>query len=134
MIIYAAVVSISGAIDKYVLNFMQPGLYQVIGYILPALLTVLFIPGTIANIKPILKPSKSRLNSILSSFLLAAATFSYFYSYRSGGEISKVGPISQSSVILTVVLGIIFLKEKQNLKNKLIGAMIVCIGVVLMKI
>ncbi|MBI4099882.1 hypothetical protein HY440_02645 [Candidatus Microgenomates bacterium] len=42
---------------------------------------------------------------------------------------SSIGPMRATSVILSVILAAIFLKERNNLRNKLIGAMVTVVGV-----
>lgn len=133
LIIYALIFSIAGTLDKYILNYFTPGAYQVIAFILPATFTMFFIPGTIKNMKPLLSVNKNNAYLVISSITYTIAALSMYTAYKVGGEISKVGPISQASIILTVILGIIFLKERENLAKKLIGSLIVFAGVLLMK-
>ena len=55
-----------------------------------------------------------------------------FFAYQVGGKASVIGPLSATKVIVTVVLAIIFLKERDNITKKLVGSMIAVIGVVLL--
>ena len=56
----------------------------------------------------------------------------FLFALASGGNVSQVGTIRQASVILTVVLAAIFLNEKDNLIRKIIAAILVTFGVILL--
>ncbi|NMC60639.1 MAG: hypothetical protein GYA51_14835 [Candidatus Methanofastidiosa archaeon] len=45
--------------------------------------------------------------------------------------LSKLSPITKASIILIVLLGAIFLKERLNLTKKLIAAVVLSIGAIL---
>jgi uncharacterized membrane protein len=45
---------------------------------------------------------------------------------------SQLTPLSKSSIILTVILAAIFLQEKSNLKQKVVAALLVTVGAVLL--
>jgi len=50
------------------------------------------------------------------------------------GDISKVIPVTQSSLIFGVALGIIFLREKERLPQKIVGTLIIVSGIILINI
>lgn len=56
----------------------------------------------------------------------------YLMALAYGGNTAQVGTIRQSSVIVTVLLAIIFLNERDNLGRKLIAAILVTFGVFLL--
>jgi len=56
----------------------------------------------------------------------------YLLALAYGGNTAQVGTIRQASVIVTVLLAIIFLKERGNLGRKLIAAALVTVGVFLL--
>ncbi|TSC53267.1 MAG: hypothetical protein LiPW16_442, partial [Microgenomates group bacterium LiPW_16] len=58
---------------------------------------------------------------------------SVYTAYLVGGEASRIIPVNQSSVILTVILAAIFLKEKEKLARKLIGSILVVLGVMFLR-
>ena len=134
MMFYAFIMSASTALDKFILNSLSVGVYQVLAYILPAILTMIFIPASIKNMGPLFKLNKSNLQVVASAVLHTIAAFSVFTVYKFGGELSKVGPITQTSTVLTVLLGILLLGERQNALRKIIGAAIVVVGVVFIKV
>lgn len=67
--------------------------------------------------------------------ILAGALFGVFelflFMALKYGEASKVIPVSQSSLIFTVLLGIVFLKEREKIGQRLLGMLIVAAGIVL---
>ena len=64
--------------------------------------------------------------------LWGAAAVTIFMAYEAGGTVTQIGPLGQISTILTVLLGITFLKERENWLQKLIGAIVIFSGVVLL--
>jgi len=134
VLLYAGITACSAILDKYLLVYFDSvPTYQVLAFILPAILTVLFFPGSISKIKPLLRLNKNNFFIILSALLLNIATFVFYYALNIGGQISIAGAIWQSSTIFSVLLGIIFLNEKNNLNKKIFGSIIVVLGIILLK-
>lgn len=50
------------------------------------------------------------------------------------GEVSIVAPLCALSVILNVIVGYFFLKEKDNILKKIIAALLILIGIILIKV
>jgi uncharacterized membrane protein len=50
------------------------------------------------------------------------------------GEVSIVAPLCALSVILNVIVGYFFLKEKDNMLKKIIAALLIIIGIILIKV
>jgi len=70
---------------------------------------------------------------LLIGIFFSIFLISFYLAYQSGGNISQLSPISQSAVIVTVVLAAIFLKERKHLIRKIIAAFFVSIGVLLLR-
>lgn len=90
---------------------------------------MVFIVGsynTIAAISGI-----SLLFLVLSGLSTGASWICYFKAL-SMGDVNKVVPIDKSSTVLTVLLAIILFGETQNLAVKLIGTLLLAIGIFLM--
>ncbi len=64
------------------------------------------------------------VNDVLATFTLLAA-------YQLGRNASQIVPLSSLTTILTVLLGITILKEKDNMVNKILGSVIIVLGVIL---
>lgn len=72
------------------------------------------------------------------AIILTAITWSYMIlaqlrAYQLG-NVSVVAPLCALTVILNVIVGYIFLKEKDNLMKKIISALLIIIGVILIKV
>lgn len=132
--LYTLCISIASALDKFAVGFFSAGLYQVIIYIVPALLTLLFIPGTAAKIRPLIKAGKTTALILFTCILQAAATLSLYRAYQRGGELSVVGPLSQTSTVLTILFGILVLNERWNLRRKLFGVSLAILGVIFIRV
>lgn len=67
---------------------------------------------------------------------LAAGLFSVFelalFTALAIGEASKVTPVTQSSLIFTLIGGYIFLNERSHMKQKIIGSILIALGILLM--
>ena len=131
VMLYAVITGVAAILDKHLLDyFSNSTTYMIFSYLLPALLTAVFIPDSISKIKPIIKFNKVNLLIIGSAILLNAATYCLFSALKNGGQISVAGPIWQSSVIYSVIWGILFLKERQNAIKKISGSILVFIGII----
>lgn len=132
-LLYAFLISNAYALDKFALGYFSICLYQVVIYIIPAIITVVFIPGTAGKIKYLLRPQKNNYLILLSCVIQMVSTLALYGAYQVG-ELSVVGPIAQTSTVLTITFGMLMLREKWNLKRKIAGIIITLIGVVFLKI
>ncbi len=98
-------------------------------YILPAIFTVLFIPNTLEKVKYLVKPGKNTFMMLLCAIFQMISTLALYGAYKYGGELSVVGPLAQTSTVLTIIIGIVVLKERWNLKRKVIGIVVTLVGV-----
>ena len=90
---------------------------------------MVFIIGsvnTIAQITP-----KSLLFMILSGIATGASWICYFKAL-SVGDVNKVVPVDKSSTVLTVLLAIILFSETNHIAVKLVGTVLLAVGIFLM--
>ena len=90
---------------------------------------MVFIVGsvnTIAQITP-----KSLLFLILSGIATGASWICYFKAL-SVGDVNKVVPVDKSSTVLTVLLAIILFSETNHIAIKLVGTVLLTVGIFLM--
>ena len=90
---------------------------------------MVFIVGsvnTIAQITP-----KSLLFLILSGIATGASWICYFKAL-SVGDVNKVIPVDKSSTVLTVLLAIILFSETNHIAVKLVGTVLLAVGIFLM--
>lgn len=131
-ILYAILISCAYALDKYLLNYFSVALFQVIIYIVPALMTMVFIPNTYEKMKCLVKPQKSNYLILLCCFFQMLSTLALYAAYKIG-DLSLIGPLAQTSTILTIIIGIVVLKERWNLKRKIIGIILTVLGIVFIR-
>ncbi len=114
--------------DAFLLNHFEAPSYSAIAFLFPALLLLAIRPKSISKFRLFL--DKKRLfRMVIASFLLGVGTLGVYYSYQRGGDASQIMPISQSSVILVVILAFIFLKERNRFTQKVIGSLLAFIGI-----
>lgn len=75
--------------------------------------------------------SKSLLFLILSGIATGASWICYFKAL-SLGDINKVVPIDKSSTVISVILAIVILNETEHLAVKIVGTIILTIGIFMM--
>lgn len=99
-----------------------------------------FLPGTILALA---FPKKTRqirklmnfkaLSHIgIFSFFYGVSAITYYQALNSGASVSQLSPISRASIIVTVILAALFLGERKHLGRKIISAVLVSIGVLLL--
>ncbi|AET70409.1 putative membrane protein [Desulfosporosinus orientis DSM 765] len=132
-IIYAFIISSAYALDNIALNSFSVVFYQILVYALPGVFTIIFIPKTLGKLKYFLKPRKNTLFIFLSAIFQMISTLALYAAYKYGGELSVVGPLAQTSTVFTILIGIIFLKERWNLKRKIVGIILALAGLILLK-
>jgi drug/metabolite transporter (DMT)-like permease len=115
----------------FILQSMDASNYQIYFYLVPVLALLLAQPHIIKKISYYFKLDRSLKVTALAIFdTLGMLTL--FAAYQAGGKASILGPLSATKIIVTVVLAILFLKERDNIPRKLIGAVITVFGVILL--
>lgn len=97
----------------------------------------LFVSGIIMYLLLLIKGGKNRALSLKGSYkslIIAGIIFAIFeltqFSALSIGQASLVTPVSQSSMIFTLIGGYMFLKERDYLKQKIIGGVLITAGII----
>jgi len=117
--------------DAYILKTYEAFSYTAISSLLPGiLLLILFLP----NFLKLIKTMNIKFIAIMIVFciLYVAQAIAYYFAFEKGAPVSQLSPLIRSSVVLTVILGAIFLKERDNLLRKVIASIIMLIGVLLL--
>ena len=89
---------------------------------------MVFVTGVQKQIADI--SSKSMIFLILSGIATGLSWLCYYYAIQKG-PVSKVAPIDKISVVITMFLAFIFLKEQVELKT-IIGGILITAGTVVM--
>ncbi len=83
------------------------------------------MPHVIASLRKIDK------NLFIYSILYATAAIAFYLAIEAGALVGQVSSVARSSIILTVILSGILLKERKNIGKKIVGAILTTIGVIL---
>jgi drug/metabolite transporter (DMT)-like permease len=118
--------------DALILREADALSYTSLAFLLPGLLILAVRPKLLRNLRSLLKPSVLFKMSIFAIFYSASAITVYL-AYQQGGDAAQLGFISQSVAILTVILAVIFLGEREHLAKKSFAAILATIGVLLLK-
>ncbi len=103
-----------------------------IGFFLPGLIVLVLFPKSIVKMRSILVPLKlGRI--LLFSLLYLSGAIAIFAAYSYGGEASKIYPIGKAEVIITTILGVIFLKEYDHPIRKILAVLTTFAGVLLLR-
>lgn len=118
--------------DTFILRQSDALSYTALAFLLPGLLILAMKPGAIKDTRLFLKPYVLLRMTILV-FFSSIATITAYLAYQQGGAASQLAAITQSAVILTVILAAIFLRERSHLPRKFIAAVIATAGVLLIR-
>lgn len=88
---------------------------------------IVFFQGTYKQVGSI---SKFSLVFLILSGITTGLSWLFYFRALQIGDVSKVSPIDKLSLVLTIILGAIILKEKVNLMI-VFGALIMSIGAIL---
>ena len=94
---------------------------------LPVLALLLLRPRTVRKISYYFKPRYALGVSVLA-LCDTVGTICFFYAYQAGRNAAQIVPLGGLITNNSVLLGIIFLKERTHIPNKLIGALVTVAG------
>jgi uncharacterized membrane protein len=118
--------------DAFILKTYNAVSYTSVMLFLPGVLLLAFRPSVIKAFGR-LKNLKYSKNMLLLTIFYSAQAVAYYTALHVGADASQAAPISKVSIILTVLLALIFLKEKENLLLKLLSTVLVTVGVLLVR-
>lgn len=126
----AILFGIANTNDRYLVQSFEPYSYVVLGFLLPGITIAMLNPSKIKNIKTYFhRAFISKMALLCLLYGIAAVTF--FAALQLSTNSSQIFTINAFGAILTVILSIIFLKERDALARKLIGATVSLIGLLL---
>lgn len=126
----AMMFGIANTNDRYLVGFFDPYAYVIIGFALPGMLVASLYPRKLIYIKNYLNRT-FMLKMFLLCFFNGLAAIAFFTALQLAPNSSQVFTFNTFSAILTVILSIIFLKERDYLARKLLGATVSLIGLIL---
>jgi uncharacterized membrane protein len=83
------------------------------------------IPNVLASVSTINR------NLVIYSILYASSSIAFYLAIENGGLVGQVSSIYRASIILTVILSAVFLQERKHMLQKVAGAVLTTIGVLL---
>ena len=133
-IIFALLSAFFGGIavinDMFILNTYEAFSYTTIMSILPGFVLLLVFPKQLIKNYRLFNLKIIKTMTLLA-FFYSIQAITYYLAIEQNAPISKLSPLSKSSIILTVLLAAIFLKEKTHIPKKILAAIIVTVGAVL---
>ncbi len=118
--------------DAYMINnFDSIPSFMLLSFIFPIIPVLIYKPSEISHLNIYFR-SKIFIVIFITSLSLAFGGIAYYLSYKSGGDISQISPITQFSLIIAEIIAILFLNERSNLRNKMIGSILAFVGILLL--
>ena len=112
-------------------NFNLP-FYVAISLGVPAILIFIFEKIKISDIKSEFENGNKKA-IIITGITWSLSILTQLRAYQLG-EVSIVAPLCALSVILNVIMGYIFQKEIENMPKKIIAAILIILGIILIKV
>jgi drug/metabolite transporter (DMT)-like permease len=116
--------------DRVLVKFFDPYSYVVLGFFLPGLLIAVLYPNKIGKLKIYFKRSFIFKMSLLC-MLYGLSAVAFFAGLQTTPNSSQAFAINAFGGVLTVILSIIFLKEKDYIARKVVGTILSLAGLLL---
>lgn len=129
-LIAAVLFGLANTNDRFLVRYFDPYSYVVLGFLLPGLLIGVIYPNKLSLIKVYLEKTVI-YKMILLCLLYGLAAVAFFASLQNAPNSSEIFSVNAFGAIITVLLSIIFLKERDYLVRKIIGAIISLSGLLL---
>lgn len=116
--------------DRIALSSMSLYPYVSLAFVAPALFILMLNPSNIYKIKS-LAQSRIFTKIFFLCIVYALSAITFFIALQKGTNSSQVATVNLTSVIITVLMAILILKEKENMKRKLFAAVLSFFGLLL---
>ena len=123
--------AISETLSFYILRNFDVFSFMVYASLLVTLILIIVKPKIIKKLQFYLKP-KYALYIIITSFNDGVANILAFLAYQIGRNALQIGPLGATGTLVTVILGIIILKERNNMLQKILGSILAVLGTILL--
>ncbi len=117
--------------DAYILRFYDALSFIPVISTLTGIVVLVIHPNKISKFFVDLRTVNSNLR--IFTFLYVIGAISFYYPISQGILVSQMSSIGRVSIILTVILAMIFLKERLHIGKKILGAILTTIGIMLIK-
>jgi len=116
--------------DRFMLKTFNLYPYVSIAFIFPAVFTALVKPKHLKSLRVFADKTIFK-NMVFLCLFYTVSSLTFFRALQIAPNSSQVVAVNLTSVILTVLLAIVFLKERENLRRKILGAVLSFIGLLL---
>lgn len=113
----------------YVDKYADPATWSAISFLGPALILIITRPTSVRKMRPFLN-RKTLIRMILLGILYSTSALTILLAYKHGNS-ALIAPLQQASIITTVVLAVVFLRERNRLWQKALATLICFVGVLL---
>jgi len=127
----AIAVGVANTNDRFLLGSFNVPLYITTAYISTGLLIAVLYPRELKNIKIFFNPKMFR-NILVISLISVFSSITFFAALQLAKNSSQVASLSLTSVIVTVLISVIFLKERDNLVKLLIASVLSFVGLLML--
>lgn len=118
--------------DTHILKTYDAVSYTPVMSLLPGIILLALNPQVVGKFKQYAKISYIK-NLFLFSLFYGIQAVCYYAALNLGANASQMAPLFRAEIILTVILAVIFLQEKENMPTKILGAIIAAVGVILIR-
>lgn len=115
----------------YILRNYDSSNFLIYSYLLPVVALLLLKPKSIMKLKYYFLKGRA-IKVVLLSLCDTFGMLFLYLAYQVGRNAAVIGPLRSTNIIVTVILAIIILKERVNIKNKIIGSILAVAGVTLL--
>ena len=116
--------------DRFLLRTFELYPYVAIAFVFPAIFTAIIKPKHLKHLRVFAERTILKKMLFLCLFY-SVSSLAFFRALQVAPNSSQVVAVNLTTVILTVLLAVIFLRERKNLGRKLLGATISFIGLLL---
>lgn len=117
--------------DRYILKFANIYPYLVFDFVAPSLLLLLFYFKDLPQFKKFLE-IKTAFQLLVLCVIYAVSATTFLSALKYGENVSQISVINLTSVIITVILALIILKETDGWVKKIAGAILSFVGLLLL--
>jgi len=121
----------SETISFFIIRSFDVLSYMLYGSIFITTILVVLRPKIIKKLSFYFKPKRA-LNIIITSSNDALANICGYTAYQIGRNALQIGPLGATGTLVTVLMAIIFLKERDNLLQKIVAAVLAVFGAILL--
>jgi drug/metabolite transporter (DMT)-like permease len=121
--------ALGATFDKKLSSLGNPLSYVAISFGIACMsIIVVYWKRTQIAFKTSFKKTGYKLSLLMNGLLYSFGFWALFEAYSRGGELSRMYPITVSTSVIIPIAAIIFLKERNNLKNKIIALLTMCLA------